>query len=90
MTYEKTLEIEVLSEYAHNVYNAYSRFLTRNNIDVLNEKESFHGKLFDVFAEMLSVTLYDKNETELNEIRAFWQHMDSYVKVLNTQGRIVE
>lgn len=79
LDYEKTFKIEVLNEFSNSVYARLLNFILKNEIDK-NDKNNFYVNLLHQFSEMLNVDLFKMTNVELDNVKAYWDNMNNFIK----------
>lgn len=79
LDYEKTFKIEVLNEFSNGVYARLLNFILKNDIEQ-NDKNNFYVNLLHQFSEMLNVDLFKMTNVELDNVKAYWDNMNNFIK----------
>jgi len=79
LDYEKTFKIEVLNEFSNGVYARLLNFILKNDIDK-NDNNNFYVNLLNQFSEMLNVDLFKMTIVELDNVKAYWDNMNNFIK----------
>jgi len=81
LDYNKTFKIEIINEYAHNVYNRIMNYIFNHDIDEENTRIPIVN-ISQQMRETLRIELFNLSMNELNEMQGYWQHMDDYTNQL--------
>ncbi|MED0665608.1 hypothetical protein P4T04_04670 [Bacillus badius] len=79
LNYEHTFKIEILNEFSNGVYARLLNFVLKKGIDTSDNK-NFYANLLEQFSEMRNMNLFKMTNEELDNVRAYWENMNNYIK----------
>lgn len=79
LEYERTLKVELIDEFSHNVYNRLLRHIVNHKIDRQN-KNDLYSVLLSQLKKMLQIDLFEMSLSELVKMESYWSMMDVYIK----------
>ncbi|MEY2369579.1 hypothetical protein [Lysinibacillus capsici] len=89
LNYEQTFKIELLNEFSNGVYARLLNFILKNGIDK-NDSNNFYVNLLQQFSEMLHINLFKMTNVELDNVKAYWDNMNNYIKGITKERNPVE